>query len=55
MDLVHSGTDDLAAALVTAHRDAGGDPGDDALLSVLRRLPRVGSGKGGLPAGRRAA
>src|SRR5215218_11049010 len=35
MDLVHSGTDDLAAALVTAHRDAGGDPGDDALLSFF--------------------
>jgi uncharacterized protein len=35
MDVVHSGRDDLAAALVTAYRDAGGDPGDEALLSFF--------------------
>jgi uncharacterized protein len=35
MDLVHSGRDDLARVLVTAYRDAGGDSGDDALLSFF--------------------
>ena len=35
MDLVHAGRDDLAAALVAAYRAAGGDPGDDALVSFF--------------------
>jgi uncharacterized protein len=35
MDLVALGAEDHALALVDAYREAGGDPGDDALLSFL--------------------
>ena len=35
MDLVHAGRDDLARELVAAYRHAGGDPGDDSLLSFF--------------------
>jgi len=35
MDLIHTGRDDLAAVLVGAYRAAGGDPGDDALVSFF--------------------
>jgi uncharacterized protein len=35
MDLSHSGRDALASALLASYRDAGGDPGDDLLLSFF--------------------
>jgi aminoglycoside phosphotransferase family enzyme/predicted kinase len=35
MDLVHSEREDLATAFVAAYREAGGDPGDDPLLSFF--------------------
>ncbi|MGZ4268347.1 MAG: bifunctional aminoglycoside phosphotransferase/ATP-binding protein [Solirubrobacteraceae bacterium] len=35
MDLEGRAARDLAAALVTGYRDAGGDPGDDSLLALM--------------------
>ena len=35
MDLEGAGAPDLGAALVAGYRDAGGDPGDDALLAAM--------------------
>jgi hypothetical protein len=35
MDLEGAGAPQLAAALVTGYRDAGGDPGDDTLLALM--------------------
>jgi aminoglycoside phosphotransferase family enzyme/predicted kinase len=35
MELHEAGRGDLAGALVAAYRDAGGDPGDDALLAAF--------------------
>ena len=35
MDLAHARRDDLAAELVAAYRDAGGDPGDDGLVAFF--------------------
>ena len=47
----------LAAALVSAYREAGGDPGDDALVDVLRRAagadPREGRARARGPGRRR--
>ena len=47
----------LAAALVSAYREAGGDPGDDALVGVLRRAagadPREGRARARGPGRRR--
>lgn len=44
MDLMRFGRDDLAEALVVGYRDAGGDPGDDALIwfhAMARALVRA--------------
>jgi aminoglycoside phosphotransferase family enzyme/predicted kinase len=61
MDLEGAGADDLAAALVDGYREAGGDPGDRALLATMacyRALVRakvdlVGAGRGSKRAGAR--
>ena len=55
MDLVASGGERFARALVRAYREAGGDPGEDRLIALLRLLPGVGAREGRAAARRSAS